>query len=125
MRGRTNGAGCVLNFGEAVEVSLQGGAVEGEERKFAGTGDFDQAGGFEFFEMVREGGGADAVGFVEFSAGRAGGALADLLEKLDAAGCGERAGDAGELPIAEAGEFGRWHGVTIPLSGRECPPGSL
>ena len=80
---------------EAVEVGAEDvrlGEVIHELTLFFGA---NQAGGFELFHVVREGGGGD-VDAIAHAATRGTGALgADLLEYLVAAWVSEGAGDKG------------------------------
>ena len=87
--------------GETVEVGAEDVALQNEVGEFALAFDADEAGVFQLFHVVGEGGGADGLGLVEAGAGRGALASADFGEDLVAAGCGERAGDEGELAVGE------------------------
>jgi hypothetical protein len=88
--------------GEAVEVGAEDVALQDEVGEFALALDADEAGIFQLFHVVGEGGGADGLGFVEAGAGRGAVASADLGEDFVAAGCGQGAGDERELAVGNS-----------------------
>jgi hypothetical protein len=88
--------------GEAVEVGAEDVALQDEVGEFALALDADEAGVFQLFHVVGEGGGADGLGFVEAGAGRGAVASADLGEDFVAAGCGQGAGDERELAVGNS-----------------------
>ncbi len=100
--GRTAGVSCRLDSGESIQVGAQDVALQNEIGEFAFTNDLDQSGGFQFFHMMRKGGGAYPVRFVKDGAGRRAFAGPDLLEYLVASRLGQGARDARELPVRQS-----------------------
>lgn len=98
-----------LNVVEAGKVGFEGAAIENEVGAASVTDDFNEPGGFELFEVVGHGGGADGVMPEELGTGSGVFGGADLFEDLVAAGLCEGAGDPGELAMGEAGGFGGGH----------------
>jgi len=88
--------------GEAVEVGAEDVALQDEVGESSLAFDADEAGIFQLFHVVGEGGGADGLGFVQAGAGRGAVAAADFRENLVAAGCGQGARDEGELAIGNS-----------------------
>jgi hypothetical protein len=105
--------------GEAIEVGAEDVALQGEIGEFSLALDANEAGGFEFFHVMGEGGGADGLGFAEAGAGRSALAAADLGEDLVATGSGEGFRDEGELAVGDASllrrDFGSLRGDTVPF----------
>lgn len=87
--------------------------LENHVGEFSLADDFDQAGRLEFFHMMRQGGGADAVGFVQHGAGHRFVAFADLLKNLVTSRLGQGAGDPGKLPVGYSNSSRRGHSSTI------------
>jgi hypothetical protein len=118
--------------GETVEVGAEDIALQDEVGEFALALDADEAGIFQLFHVVGEGGGADGLGFVEAGAGRGAVAAADLGEDLVAAGCGQGTGDERELAVGNSvllrggcGPSGRNFGPLRPDSGSLRHAGAL
>jgi len=70
--------------------------------KLALAYNFDQSCRLQLFHVVGQSGGAYLMRFLELGAGRGLIAGADLFEYLIAARLGQRAGNAGKLPVGEA-----------------------
>jgi hypothetical protein len=88
--------------GEAVEVGAEDVALQDKVSEFPLAFDADEAGVFQLFHVMGEGGGADGLGFVEAGAGRGAVASADLGEDFVAAGGGQGAGDERELAVGDS-----------------------
>ena len=91
---------------EAVEVGSEDvglGKVVDELAVFFGA---DEAGGLEFFHVMRQGGGGDTDAVAHGAAGGGGGLGADFFEDLVAAGVGKGAGDELDLVLGELDGLG-------------------
>jgi hypothetical protein len=108
-------------MGEAVEVGAEDVALQNEVGEFSLALDADEAGVFQFFHVVREGGCADGLAFAEAGTRCGAVAAADLGEDFVAARGGEGLGDEGELAVGNfaplRGDFGPLPGESGPLRG--------
>lgn len=95
-------AEATLETGETVEIGAEDIALEDEVGELALPFNADEAGGCKFLHVVGEGGGANGLRFRDAGAGRGALTAADLGENFIAAGCRERTGDEGKLPVGEA-----------------------
>jgi len=98
-----------LDFCETVEIGLEHIALKNQVGEFAFANDFNQAGCFQFLDVMGESGGAYGMEFVEPAAG--GGVLicADLFEDLIAPRLGQGPGNLCEVAIRELAGFGGCH----------------
>jgi hypothetical protein len=82
------------------DVTLQG---EVHELPFARS--LNQPRSFKLLHMMRERGGANAMGLLQYGAGRRLMAGADLLKNLVAPGLRQGAGNTGKLPVSQPGNL--------------------
>lgn len=82
-------AGTGLEAAEVGEEGLPDFATEGEAGEFAFAGDVDEAGGFEFFEVVGEGCGGDGHAGAQVGAGGGLVGVGEPLDDFEAAGFAE------------------------------------
>src|ERR1700722_18240816 len=81
-----------LNFREFPQIRLPDVAAQSEIHELARAGGFDQAGGFQLFQMMRDGWRGDGQMLAQFTAAQALTAC-DLLEYLEAGRVGQGARD--------------------------------
>lgn len=94
-----------LYFGQAREVGVEDVTTQNELGKLSFALDFYKAGSFEFFDVVRERGGAQAMPLAKVTARHCRRAGADLGEDLVASRFGQRARYASKLLIGKPNRF--------------------
>jgi hypothetical protein len=100
------GAGGDVEVGEDGDDAFEDAGAEGEEVEFTLAADVDEAGGFEFLDVVRERGGRDGQGGAGLGAAQWTASLGDALEQLKAARIGQGFEDRGAARGGETERFG-------------------
>ena len=85
-----------LELRELCQVCLPQVALKGHVCELTLTGDLNEPGGFQLFEVVGQGGGRDGESGAQVHAGRAG-LRRDALEDLEASRIGEDPADGADL----------------------------
>jgi len=89
------GAGSSVQGREDVREGLEDAGAKGEETEFSFAADVDEAGGFEFLDVVGESGGGDGKGLEGLRATERTTGFGDAFEEFETAGIGEGFEDGG------------------------------
>ena len=92
--------------GEAGDEGIENAGAQGKEMKLALAVDLDEAGGFQFLDVMGEGCGGDGERRAKLGAAQGTGGPGDAFEKLKPLGIGERFQQCGAAGAGEAGGFG-------------------